>query len=79
MKVMPFEPSRALSVDPSQGRDIKREENPAKKERHVKTQIEGKYKILSCADQPNNTTTTRRCQKFILLDHISHFAFRVSL
>jgi hypothetical protein len=36
---MPFLPPPALSVDASQGRDSKKEKNPAKKEKLLKTQI----------------------------------------
>jgi hypothetical protein len=39
LKVMPFLPPPALSVDTSQGRDSKKKKNPAKKEQLLKTQI----------------------------------------
>jgi hypothetical protein len=39
LKVMPFLPPPALSVDASQGRDSKKEKNPTKKEKLLKTQI----------------------------------------
>jgi hypothetical protein len=38
---MPFLPPPALFVDTSQGRDSKKEKNPAKKEQLLKTQILG--------------------------------------
>jgi hypothetical protein len=39
LKVMPFEPPRALSVDMSEGSDRKRDKNPAQREGIKKTQI----------------------------------------
>jgi hypothetical protein len=39
LKVMPFLPPPALSVDTSQGRDSQKKKKPAKKEQLLKTQI----------------------------------------